>query len=582
MTRWLVERGGLLALAVLAFYLAWASPYVTENDTAEFATLGRVGGIAHPPGYPAYILWLRLWAWLPTSAAHGASIATALLGAAAIATLHAACRAWGARPLAATCACGIVAVAPIVARYHTSAEAFALNNLVAALVLLLAARRGPLAGGSRAFALGLVAGIGLAGHLTCALLAPVGLLGVARGAREHARPAVGLGLAVLGLALGLACYGYLFVAPDHAQSWQHPATLDALLDIVLRREFGGPTAFGGSGSDVPVLAQLAELGRTVGRTWLWVLPFVGVLVLVLRCRPRARGDADPGDGETSLAWSLLAACILLAGPLLVTQFDTPINWFGLYIVHRFHLLPALLLAVPIAVGLDAIGRWAPRRRWTESPALREGLALVACAALAIPTVPYLARFHSPAMERAVRNTLTTLPPDAVILGVIDEVDVGAHYLQLTEGLRRDVVVFRWDAIDRPWYRARVKLALPPPGSEVVALAEALLAQGRPVFVRQNELAITMKLPTYPYGTLLRVLPRGAPLPSLDEQLAINAVIYARFDLAYERPGPDAEVATMVHLKYAATWRGLAEQLARAGRAEEAGLATARADELAPR
>jgi hypothetical protein len=75
------------------------------------------------------VLWLRAWSWLPgTTAAHSAAIATAVLGALTVGVLHAACRAWGARPLAATCAVAIAnllaaAVIPTVRAMRTSSRA---------------------------------------------------------------------------------------------------------------------------------------------------------------------------------------------------------------------------------------------------------------------------------------------------------------------------------------------------------------------------------------------------------------------------------------------------------------------------
>src|SRR3954471_3237912 len=100
---------GAVALVV---YAALGSSRIVDGDSAEFATLGALGGRAHPSGYPLYVLWLRLWSWLPgATPAHTAAIATAILGALTVAVLHAACRAWGARPLAATVSVAIVGTA---------------------------------------------------------------------------------------------------------------------------------------------------------------------------------------------------------------------------------------------------------------------------------------------------------------------------------------------------------------------------------------------------------------------------------------------------------------------------------------
>ncbi|MEO8704839.1 MAG: DUF2723 domain-containing protein [Kofleriaceae bacterium] len=584
MKRWLVERGGGLALGVLVFYLWVASPYITENDNAEFSTLGSIGGIAHPSGYPSTILWLRLFSWLPTSAANSASIATAVLGALTILTLHAACRAWGARPFAATIATAIFAAAPLVARYFTAAEAFALNQLVVALVVWLAAVRGPLTGEKRVLVLAIVAGIGLSNHMTCALIAPVGLLGVVRGVREANRRVLAIGLAVLGLVIGLAPYLYLFIAPANLQSWNVPSDVSGLLDIALRRQYGGAFTFANSDQPVELVTQLGAFAASVGRSWLWLLPVLGVVTLAHRCAVRR----DDGDGEPRIAWGLLALALLLSGPFLATRFDVPMNWFGYYIVHRFHLMPILLLAIPIACGLDSLGRWLPQRSLWGTHARRTGLGVVVFAVLAFASLPYLARFHSPAMERFVRNTLRALPPDAVIIGNTNIIDVGTRYLQLTQGERPDILFFRGGGVvELDWYRQRfarygIRLAKPPGRESPFELTEQIFALGRPLFVHSTELLLLGNYPSYPYGTLVRVLPRGTQPPPSTEILTMNRDLFARYDLDYATPGPDDEVLTSAHGQYVTMWQSIGQLLRRDGKVAEAAWAFDLARQLAPR
>ena len=171
-----LARGGLLALAVLVACWMLAPTTFVDGDNAEFATLSITGGVSHPPGYPLYVLYLRATSWLPgESAAHVAARATAILGAVTVLALHAACRAWGARPLASSLAVAIYAGAPIALRLSTAAEVFTLNVLVVALVLLLSARDAPIVGASRTALLAFLAGLGLTNHHTCVLIAPIGL-----------------------------------------------------------------------------------------------------------------------------------------------------------------------------------------------------------------------------------------------------------------------------------------------------------------------------------------------------------------------------------------------------------------------
>ncbi|HMG56110.1 MAG TPA: DUF2723 domain-containing protein, partial [Kofleriaceae bacterium] len=278
---WAFARGGALALAMLACYVAIAPSYVVDGDNAEFAALAAVGGGAHPPGYPSYVLWLRATSWLPAaSPAHAAAIATALLAAIQVLVLHAACCAWGARAVAATVATAVFAAAPVALRYHSEAEAYAFNGLVVACVLWLSAAAGPLRGWRRAAALGLVAGLGLSDHLTCALAAPIGLVGVARGVREAGWRAAAV--AVLGLGLGLAPYAYLFVAPDTVAGWARPRDLGELFAIFTRREYETAGGFSAIGAPVDIAGQLRLLAATLARSWLWALAPLGLAAIGYR------------------------------------------------------------------------------------------------------------------------------------------------------------------------------------------------------------------------------------------------------------------------------------------------------------
>jgi hypothetical protein len=542
----------LFALCALVVYGALASPYVVAPDNAEFATLGALGGAAHPSGYPLYVLWLRAWSWLPGSAAHAAALATAILGAATVGVLHAACRAWGARPAAASLAIAIVAASPIALQYHTEAEVFALNGLIAALIVWLAASGGPLRGRSRGVALGLVAGLGLAGHLTCALLAPIGVLGVVRAARES-RPTT-YALALGGIALGLVPYAYLFVAGGPA-SWGTVSTLGELIATISRREYGGLDLVPG-GADVAWTASVAALAATVGRSWLWLPAVAGVAMLAARIwRPAVAAGQAGQARETRWAWAMLATSLALCGPGLVARFNIAPHGIGLYIVRRFHLLPTLLLAVPVASALDvACARLA-------RPRLATALGFAGFLALAVAGLPGLWRTHSPATERGAQNLLRSLPPRAIAIVISEDECLGGRYLQLARGERPDVALVCSELLRRDWYRtgwARRGLAMPIlPDAR---LREILLATGRPVLVDRGLTAMLAASPSYPFGVLYRVLPRGTAPPPAAEIAAQNRELFGAFDLDYLRPGRDDDFAAVAHRRYAASWAAIAERL----------------------
>nr|HEX4317666.1 DUF2723 domain-containing protein [Kofleriaceae bacterium] len=575
-----LARGHVLAALALVVYCAFAPTAIVDGDNAEFASLAALGGRAHPSGYPLYVLWLRATSWLPAaSAAHAAALATCVLAAALVAVLHAACRAWGARPGAASLAVAVVAASPVVLRVHTVAEVFALNGLVVATVLWLAARGGPLRGAARAAALAAVAGLGLCDHLTCALVAPVGVLGVWRGVREARRAGVAIAAAIGAFAAGLLPAVYLVVAPDSPASWGSGGGLAGVVDLVTRRDYSGSELAPGFGDAKPA-ANLAAFAATLARAWLWLPLAAGLAMLAWRCARRAARDAATGaqPGETRVAWLALAASWLVAGPILISRFNLDPDGFYASTVQRFHLLPMLLLAIPVAVALDAGA--------TRAPALagpRGGvLALAVFALFAAIGWPRIARLHSRVVEANVVDTLRAMPPDGVLITASDEAEFGAVYAQAVLGVRPDVVAITWSMTARPWYAARLAargIAVDP--QRQTQSIRAMMQHGHAVVVEDLFASVLERLPHYPFVGLVRVLPDGTPPPTVGEVAALNRDAFARFDLDHDRPGSNDGYATLVHARYARTWAEIAAAYAHAGDDASADAARAVADQLAP-
>lgn len=568
-------------MAVLAVYTWIAPSHFVDGESSHFALLGALGGAAHPSGYPSYVLWLRAWSWLPGSPAHAAGIATAILGAAQMAVLHAACRTWGVRAAAASFAVAVFAAAPLVIGMYSEAEVFALNGLVCAAVLWLAGAAAPVRGAARAGALGVVAGLGLANHLTCVLVAPVGLLGLARGMRE-ARAVVGVGSAIVGFALGMTPYLYLLVAPVHDGTWGGIDGLGSIVRLFLRDDYGGPLAFAGKTDPVPAASNLWALAQSLGWLWWWLPAALGIVMLVLR-------SVRSGRGEPRLGWAMLLASFVLAGPLLAVRFNIALDAVGLYVVNRFHLLPAELLAIPVAAAFDWIGGAVASR--IPTAAVRSSstavVATVVFLTLASSALPKLLRTHSPAVEQEIRNVLASLPTDAVMIGENDDFYAGVTYLQVGLHERTDVAFVHWPLATLPWYRARLAkhgVIIDDRDHHIssVSLVADLLAQGRSVFVEPSKRNLLDAFPHYPYGLVIRLVPRDAKAPSIDEVFALNKEIYAGYRLHYERPGPDDEWPTVIHERYARTWQRLAAMLAAAGKQEDAEFARETARQLEPR
>ena len=389
-------------------------------------------------------------------------------------------------------------------------------------------------------------------------------------------------LAIGGLVVGLLPYVYLVATAENPMSWgRHIDGLHAVIRHFLREDYGGPSAFAPNrDAAVPMVDNLEQLGVMLGRTWLWAPLVLGIAALVDRLA-RARA------GEPRWGWAMLALTFVIAGPLLVLRFNVPLEGPGIFTVNRFLLMPALILAVPIAIGIDRVGelivtRVGARRR------VGEVIAVGLFVALAAVSLPFVQMAHSPAVELGVRNMLESLPQGAVAIISEDDLDFGSGYVQLVLHERPDVVVIMWTAVPSPAYRERLEetlgIRVPANGADLLSIqfADAVLARGHMLFVDGLQSHILQMFPTYPFGILYRVLPHGAKRPPIDEVLALNKAIYEKFSFGYPVPSIDADWPAHVHLRYARTWQIIRDALIAEGKHDDAAFANQMEEELRPR
>jgi hypothetical protein len=275
---WLGRWGArlLLVAASLALYLPTMGRTVGEADSFEFQVVAPTLGVAHPTGYPLYILLAKLFSLLPCGQVawrvNLASVACATLAVGAVYGVtgrvlallppqpgtetmggrDAQDRAQSAPLRQCSRYSGLIAALSLAASVifwsqAIVAEIYALNAVFVTLILGLLAhgverrqRDTTWEARSWLFTLALAYGLSLTNHLTMALLAPGLLL-----AAWWVRPRVGRGgwLAALGLfGLGLSVYGYILVRWPALHQGQWMALPD-FIDWITGRQFGGALQF---------------------------------------------------------------------------------------------------------------------------------------------------------------------------------------------------------------------------------------------------------------------------------------------------------------------------------------------------
>jgi hypothetical protein len=359
-------------------------------------------------------------------------------------------------------------------------------------------------------------------------------------------------MGVAALAAGLSPYIYLLITPATACSWGKLHGLGDVVHHFLRQDYGGPGELSPHGVHAAASANLRALATTLGRAFLW-LPAAGGLVWV------AIAIKKRDERAGWLAW---LASFVLAGPLLVARFNLMPEGLEHYTVSRFHLLPMVLLAVPVAVAID---RLPGKLLANDRAGSLLGIAVFLGAAIA--TFPGVARYHTACVQRSLENMLATLPKDAVVIGTEDILHFGTNYLQGALGERPDVTIVMMPQVGLGYYRDRIRartgvdlsvLVAEQGATPSVRVAELMLATGRPVFIDAFQANIAKAFPIYPYGALYRVLPRGSTPPSIDELFAINKALYAKFSFDYPLPSPGDDLAAQAHDLYAAPWRAIAK------------------------
>ena len=438
-------------LVLVALYVATLTPSVAGGDSGELTAAALTGGVPHPSGYPLFALLARLFAVLPLghSPVWRVNLLSAVSMAAAGALACAVVQSWTRNAAAGLMAAALFGTSPVVWSNATSAEVFGLNAMFVALEFHLWSRVERTLSRLDVFVLLGVSGLAMGNHHTFVFVgAPLVLRSL--WAARHSLGAKGVALA-LGFGLsGLLPYFYLMVASASAAavSWGDQTTIDGLVALILRRDYGTfsmgrPTAervFVTGGTFLPTLGHM--WGQAFPRL-LWLGPLVALsgLPLAMKSRP------------TRKAASLLLFVFCFYGLTYCALSNLSISRpLYLTILGRFCIESDLLLAIAAGFGLAALlQRLAARNRWPRLVPV--GVGAVFAFGVAAHAGEANGR-NNTVLRDFVTTAFASLPANAIVLSVGDEVTNSAFYLHEVEKLRPDVIHLGRTYLAAPWYTAR--------------------------------------------------------------------------------------------------------------------------------
>ncbi|MEX2111302.1 MAG: DUF2723 domain-containing protein [Gemmatimonadaceae bacterium] len=497
------------------------APSVTLWDSGEFLAAIHTFGIPHPPGTPLYVVLGKVWsmAFAPIFGfARAMNLFSAACTAAACGILAHLFSRWTDDGLAATTAGIAAGLMSTVWLSATETEIYGVALLFGTLILWAGERAGMKSDVRWILLVGYLAGLSWTLHLMPLLALPSAILlaftthdgyfaaPVGKRRVDGRREGISVGrllLAAAGVALvGMTFVLVMFVRAGHDPpvNQGNPATLSALADVVLRRQYDVASLWP---RQAPFHIQVANvfeyadwqfalgLDQDAPPSW-WRTPVTVVYALFGLLGFFAHRTVD------RRSWRALTVLLLVSWLGVVIYLNLKagpsfgMGWLPEGALHEARERDYFFFFAFVCWGL-----WAGYGAITLSKVLPGPLKFVA---LVAPFAPVILNWNATdrrtdvAAARARIESVEMLegvPPNGVMIALGDNDTYPLWYLQLVEKRRGDVTVVTRPLLAAEWYRAelarRYKILDEPTvrnwaGSDktIEVLTKLAYGQGRPV------------------------------------------------------------------------------------------------------
>ena len=420
--------------AAFALFLFGAAPTRTLMDGGEIASAAHDLGVAHPTGFPLYLLLAKALTLLPVGEiAFRVTLFSALGGALAAALASHLGRVLSGTRAAGWLAAGLTVLGTTAYTQSTVVEVYAPTLAITFALLALGARVAAAPNVRVVWLLAFVMGLSFGLHATARVAAVAMGLSLLLSAPFRAVLWSRLGTSSAVFLLGLAILLYLPLASNRAPAcdWGAPRDFahfwDHLSAARIRRAFAG---------EMGVLdgeRLLHHLGL-YAQQLLEVVSAPGLALLGLGAFVATR--AGPAGVAALLILAADAAFAVLLNPMGLPDRQTGMPGHG-------------AAALVCALALAALGRWRPP--WTRVLALGAGAALLVHAGL--QGIDEKTRAQDHAAGELVDATLAELPTGALLMTRSDDLSAGVLFARVVEGARPDLLhIVRQHVWDTPTLR----------------------------------------------------------------------------------------------------------------------------------
>lgn len=521
----------IVTIATGILYFTTAARDIVVGDSPELITAAATLGVAHAPGYPLFTMLGHVFSLLPFgSIPFRVNLLSVLCDALAVGVIYLLAARLTKSQLAAAVAALLLAVNSNFWGWSLAAEVFPLNNLFAAILILLfvAWHEQPQRSGLLIAAF-FFSGLAFTNHQTIVLLGPAFAFVLwRRRSNLFARPTV-LAFGVIALLIGLLPYAYIPWASSHhpPHNWGNVSSFQDLVGLITRRSYGSTRLVSTSGyAGGPAWPRLGALVLSFG-------PVAALLIIL--------GAIEAFRRARWYFWFTLIAFVF-AGPLFVWISDLNIGSApsALFVLQRFFLLSQVVLAPLVAFGVIALARFVARSISVGDPLAMRIVAATCFVAVVISVTtnyPRIDQSRNTIARQFAEDVLNTAPSNSILLASGDGLAFPLIYLQKVEHVGNDKTLVVIPMMLGNWY-VRQLLAEHP---DLAVPFERYDAQTNNLksFVAANEsrtIAIvgttgndqSLSADYFPYqhGLLILVQPKSRDLP-FDELINQNEQLLNR-------------------------------------------------------
>jgi hypothetical protein len=508
-----VGTTALLFVVCLTCYCLTLAPSITWQhdgvDSGDLVAAAYTSGIAHPPGYPLFLVLARLFTLLPLGGvAYRVNLMSAVFAAATATTIYFTALLiqpeetdWGSKLIIAATSALALGLSHTLWSQAIIAEVYALNAFLVAAMLLLATLFRSTGDRRLAWLLGLVLGLSLSNHLSAVLFVPGMLILLVPRLRSH--PADFLGLAGFTL-LGLGLYAYLPLrSMQHPPiDWGAPHTWSGFWWTVSARIYSD-YAFGLPLIHLP--ARVASWLDLLGRQFTWLGLALGLAGI---------WDLWENDREY-LAFSLASFGAIVVYSLAYNTSDSYVYLIPSYLVF------SLWIARGASYLLREFLPWTAKRR--DDPAIRSRLQrLASLAMLMLPMILLVTNLRAVDLSEDreahayALQVFADTPSDALIIADTDAHIFALWYVRYVENPESEAVVVAQGLFHYGWYRDTLswhypQIVLPSGDGDPYALLFALIDGNlpqRPVYLTDPDDAIVDRYSVSHVGDLYKLGVKG--------------------------------------------------------------------------